>query len=106
MYTKDGWLSAKGVSIFFLIIFISAILGTLSSCSNEEPVYYLQVNDYNEETVCINIVDQNDVIICVLDSNVDCHTDPESIVTSITNGQIGFTSIFNASTAYWNMVNE
>jgi len=106
MYTKDGWLSARGVKILVIVCLVSAILSTLNSCNSTETVYYLQVNDYNEETVCINIVDQNDVIICVLDRNVDCHSDPQSIINEINDGQIGFTSIFIASTAYWDLVKQ
>lgn len=100
---KDGWLTPKGVKYFFIVILFFAILGALSSCSNE--VYYLEVNDYQELTVCVNIVDSNGEIVCLLDGNIDDHaTNSAIIITEINNGQIGFKSILSASEAYWNIV--
>lgn len=102
MYTKDGWLTAKAVKIFFLIILLASIMGALSSC-NTEDYYYLQINDYNEETVCVNIIDEEDNIIVLLDKDIDKHSNPTQIIMSIET-QMGFNSIFKASEMYWSLV--
>lgn len=104
MYTSDGWLTAKAVKVFFVVIVCMAILGALSSCNQDNEVYYLQVNDYNEETVCVNIVDSYDNIIMVLDTNVDVHSNPQQIVESINNGQIGYHTVDSAIDSYRQIV--
>ena len=103
MYTKDGWLTARAVKTFFFIIVLAAIMGALSSCNSKDSYYYLQINDYNEETVCINIVDEEDNIIVLLDKDVDAHENSLSIILSLET-QMGFNSIYKASEMYWSLV--
>lgn len=103
MYTKDGWLTARAVRYFFLIIVLAAIMGALSSCNSKDSYYYLQINDYNEETVCVNIIDEEDNIIVLLDKDIDKHANPTKIIMSIET-QMGFNSIFKASEMYWSLV--
>ena len=103
---KETNLTAKNVKAFFIVILMMAIIGALSSCKSKPEAYYLQVSDWDEETVCINIVNQNDEIIVLLDQNVDEHFDSEAIIKAINDGQLGFSSPFVASVAYWRLVNE
>jgi len=100
---KDGWLTPKGVKLFFFIILSATIMGALSSCTHN-PVYYLQVNDYNEESVCVNIVDCNQRIIMVLDTNIDLRKNPQYIVESINNGQVGYSSVESAMDSYSKLI--
>lgn len=99
-------MSDKNVKVFFIVILMMAIIGALSSCKSKPEAYYLQVSDWDEETVCINIVNQDDEIIVLLDQNVDEHFDSEAIIKAINDGQLGFSSPFVASVAYWRLVNE
>ena len=102
---KDGWLTPKGVRTFFIAILVMVILGTLSSCTEpEKELYYLEINDFNEKTVCVNIVTLRGDIVCVLDGNIDEHGNPAEIIRQLIDGQVAFTSILSASEAYWNIV--
>lgn len=94
-------LNPKQIKAFFIVVLFFAIMGALTSCS--EDYYYLQVNDYNEESVCINIVDKDDNIIVILDKNVDIHSNPTEIIMEL-NTQMGFESPYKASEAYWRIV--
>jgi len=108
MYTEDKWLSARGVRIFFLIILLSVIAGTLSSCSNEESVYFLYITDYDEESYSVEIreyIGDKETIVCVLDRYLDSHPDSERVVEAL-DTQIGFDSPYTASIAYWNLIEQ
>ena len=102
----NDWLTPRQVKVFFLVILLFAILGALTSCNHKSEVYYLQVNDYNEETVCINIVNQNDEIIVLLDRYVEEHKDSDIIIKVINDAQLGFSTPYAASEAYWSIVRQ
>lgn len=108
MYTKDGWLSSKGVKIYFFIILFATVMGALSSCNTPEPVYYLYITDYEEESVCVEIretIGNNEVIVCVLDRYFDSRKDWQQIKEAIDNANT-FNTSYTASIAYWDMVED
>lgn len=104
MYTPDGWLTPKAVKVFFIVILCMAILGTLSSCKQKEEVYYLQVNDYMELSICVYIVDSNENQLVLLDRDISIYPKDEDYIIESLETQPGFHSIYEASEKYWNLI--
>jgi len=102
MYTKDGWLTAKGVKYFFIFIFVSVILATLSSCSKADPTYYLQVVD-GENYQQVYVIDQNSTIYAVIDASIPLD---DTTVAYDLQTQFGYSTVFEASYKYWKYKNE
>jgi len=105
---EDGWLSAKQVKIFFFIVLFATVMGALGSCTSDKPIYYLYVTDYEEESYSVEIreyIGDKERIVCVLDRYMDSHSEPEKIIEAL-DTQIGFTSPYIASLAYWDLVGD
>jgi len=97
MYTKSGWLTAKGVTYFFIFIFVSVILATLSSCSKADSTYYLQVVE-NDNFQQVQVIDQDSTICAVIDASIPLN---DSTVAYDLQTQFGYSSVFEASYKYW-----
>jgi len=50
MRTQDGWMTWNSFKVLCLIVLFATVMGALSSCTSEEPIYYLYVTDYEEES--------------------------------------------------------
>lgn len=108
MLDKDGNLTWRTFKVLCLIVVFATVMGALSSCNTDKPVYYLYVTDWDESSVSCEIrqvIGEKEIIVCVLDRYLDKHPEPQAIVEAI-NTQIGFDSPYNASIAYWRLVGD
>jgi len=102
MYTKTGWLTAKGALSFLFFILLFAIMSSLSSCSKAEPTYYLQVVD-GENYQQVYVIDQDNTICAVIDASIPLD---DTNVSYDLQTQFGYSTVFEASYKYWKYKNE
>ena len=108
MLDKDGNMTWSSFKLFCLIVVLASVLGALSSCNTDKPVYYLYVTDWDESSVSCEIREMHngkETILVVLDRYLDKHENPQAIVEAL-NTQIGFDSPYLASIAYWRLVGD
>jgi len=106
MRVQDGWMTWNSFKALCLIVLFVTLMGALSSCTTDEPIYYLYVTDYEEESYSVEIreyIGDKERIVCVLDRYMDSHSEPEKIIEAL-DTQIGFHTSLSASLAYWDLI--